>query len=72
MNSVPEEIALQICAELQEESRRQWYNPMSWQCWGCMRFSNDDRERMCGCVVECNRVVARYTRRMQGIKNNIA
>jgi hypothetical protein len=57
---VPRDEAMHICAELQAEHRRAWYKPALWQCWGCARFSKGDPAKMCGSVVACNLVVARY------------
>ncbi|MBS1251028.1 MAG: hypothetical protein MAG451_00057 [Anaerolineales bacterium] len=66
VNAVPGDVALQLCAEIREENRRRWYTPSAlfsrlW-CWGCRTFTKGNREQMCGSVVACPQVVARYRR----------
>ncbi len=58
--TVPEAEAHRICAELR--ARRRWYHLALWQCWGCAKYSGGDPAKMCGQVVGCNQVVARYRR----------
>jgi hypothetical protein len=57
---VPRDEALRLCAEMQAEHRQKWYKLALWQCWGCTRFSHGDPAKMCGGIVACNLVTARY------------
>ncbi|MCX6032988.1 MAG: hypothetical protein NT169_27345 [Chloroflexi bacterium] len=59
---VPRNVALKLCADLRAEGQRKWYTIAGGQCWGCIKFSKGDEARMCGGVVACNLVVARYAR----------
>lgn len=59
MNTIPREIALQICGEIRRENRRKWFSASRWQCWGCVTFTKGDPDKMClraqegysGCVL---------------------
>lgn len=64
--AVPQDVAYQICADIRAENRRQWYTVVSplW-CWGCVTFTKGDRDKMCGAVVSCPQVLARYTEQQQ-------
>lgn len=63
---VPGDVAPQLCDEIRAENRRKWYVPsglFSWLwCWGCVTFTKGNQEQMCGSVVACPQVVARYRR----------
>ena len=63
--TVPAAEAERLCSQLQAQHRKQWYNPSLWQCWGCATFSQGDPAKMCGQVVGCNLVVARYRREVR-------
>lgn len=70
VNAVPGDVALKLCAEIREESRQRWYTPSGlfsalW-CWGCTTSTRGNAEQMCGSVVACPQVVARY-RRQSGL-----
>lgn len=56
--AVPPDVAARLCREIQE-SRRIW---LFSQCWGCVKFSKGDPRKMCGEIVNCNLVQARYRR----------
>ncbi|PKO22729.1 MAG: hypothetical protein CVU38_07820 [Chloroflexi bacterium HGW-Chloroflexi-1] len=62
-SSVPRDIALKLCADIRQEGRRKWFSVAAGQCWGCAKFSKGDPAKMCGGVVSCNLVLARYTER---------
>lgn len=61
VEAVPQELAFAICADLRQENRRKWYRivPRLW-CWGCVTFTGGQAEKMCGGVVSCPQVLARY------------
>ncbi|GAB4480215.1 MAG: hypothetical protein Kow00124_26690 [Anaerolineae bacterium] len=58
VDSLPMEIAEPICREVQD---RQWIKVFT-QCWGCIRFSKGDPQKMCGGIVACNLVLRHYHR----------
>ncbi len=39
--------ALRVCREVQAEVRGKPWSSAHWQCWGCVRFSHGDPEKMC-------------------------
>jgi hypothetical protein len=60
------ETALQLCAEIRQQYGGKWYTFAGWQCWGCVRFSKGDPDKMCLSSQPdyrgCNLVNARYQR----------
>jgi hypothetical protein len=65
-NTIPKEMALQICGEIRERYRGKWYTLAGVQCWFCTVFSKGDPAKMCiGNRPDnrgCNLVNARYDR----------
>lgn len=67
MDAITRETAIQLCAEERAENRRKWLSAAHWQCWGCVKFTGGDPDKMCmhspqgynGCLL----VNARYDRR---------
>ena len=57
---IPKELAWQLCAEIRQENRRKWCTFAAGQCWGCVTFTKGDPAKMCGGIVGCNLVRARY------------
>ena len=47
VEEIPKQIALRLCAEIREMNRRKHFSVAAMQCWGCMRFSKGDPEKMC-------------------------
>jgi len=43
VDSIPREVALQLCAEICEKNRRKLFT----QCWGCWKASKGDPAKMC-------------------------
>lgn len=41
--AIPREVALQLCTEIRREKEHKWFG----QCWGCVKFSKGDFEKMC-------------------------
>ena len=39
------EDAMRLCREAAAGNARRWWNPMAWQCWGCVRFSKGVEDR---------------------------
>jgi hypothetical protein len=66
-NPIPRATALQICAQIQEESRGKLLSLARIQCWGCIKFSKGDPEKMCLTSKPgyrgCNLVNSRYDQR---------
>lgn len=64
--AIPLEIALQLCAEIQQANRGKWYTSGGMMCRGCVRFSHGDPAKMCFSNRPDNRgcyqVNARYER----------
>lgn len=56
MESVPQPLASQLCRQAQDNQIIKVFT----QCWGCVRFSKGDPAKMCGGIVACNLVLARY------------
>ena len=54
--ALPMDLAQELCEQIQ---RRQPIKLFT-QCWGCVRFSKGDPQKMCGGVVACSKVLARY------------
>ena len=64
MNSIPEDVALQICDEIRRENHGKWYTFSRLQCWGCLKFSKGDLAKMClGSEGGCNLVNKHYAQR---------
>lgn len=65
---ISREVALQICFEIREEKRQKLFRFPFGQCWGCMKFSEGDPDKMClssqpdyrGCTL----VNARYAQKL--------
>jgi hypothetical protein len=51
-------LAIRLCEEVQKGQLIKVFT----QCWGCTTFSKGDPAKMCGEVVACNLVMARYQR----------
>jgi hypothetical protein len=41
--AIPEDAALQICTEIREKKKIKLFT----QCWGCVKFSKGNPEKMC-------------------------
>jgi hypothetical protein len=69
VNAIPDEIALELCAEIREQNRGKWCTFAGLQCWGCSTFCKGHSEIMrFGCRPDnraCNLVNAAYDRRNQ-------
>lgn len=44
---IPKDTALQLCADIREEYQGRWFSNAFWQCWGCVRFTHGDPDKMC-------------------------
>ena len=44
--SVIEE-ALKLCEEVRRVNRNNWLSAGRWQCWGCVKFTKGNPEKMC-------------------------
>lgn len=42
-DAIPKDVAFQICEEIRKEKADKWFT----QCWGCVRFSKGDPNKMC-------------------------
>ncbi len=42
---IPFERALELCDEAAAANRRRRWDPRTWQCWGCLRFSGEPAKR---------------------------
>ncbi len=47
MNAIPGDLALQLCSEFRQDTRGKCYAFAWLQCWGCMRFSKGNPDKMC-------------------------
>jgi len=47
VGAIRRDVALLICAALQQDNGGKWYTPAGLQCWGCLKFSKGDPARMC-------------------------
>jgi len=47
VDAIRKDVALLICAALQQDNRGKWYTLAGLQCRGCMRFSKGDPAKMC-------------------------
>lgn len=69
--TIPLEIAIQLCAEIREDSERDWQTPAARWCWACRESSGGDRAQRGflrqpgnrGCIL----VNARYAQMKQAI-----
>ncbi len=67
--AIPREVALEICQQIRQENRGRWFSWNAWWCWGCVRFTVGEPEKLCfhnppdyrGCA-QVNR---RYDRQME-------
>ena len=46
VGAIRRDVALLICAALQQDNRGKWYAPAGLQCWGCLKFSKGDPAKM--------------------------
>lgn len=42
---IPFDRALALCEEASASNRGRRWDPRTWQCWGCLRFSGDASKR---------------------------
>lgn len=56
IQSLDPALAVRLCREVQQSQ----FIKVFTQCWGCTTFSKGDPAKMCGGVVACNLVLARY------------
>ncbi len=45
--AIPQEMALVLCQEIQEEQQGKWWHWTAWWCWGCEKASGGDPDKMC-------------------------
>jgi hypothetical protein len=64
VTAIPQDVAVKLCAEIQQKYRGKWYTAAGMQCWGCITFSKGDPDKMCinnqPDYRGCNLVNARY------------
>ena len=67
-NAIPQEVALQLCAEIRQQVRGKWYTSAGMRCWGCTTFTRGDPTKMCVSGKPgyrgCNLVNARFDERL--------
>lgn len=39
--------AKKICRQIREENKKKYFSFAKMQCWGCVRFSHGDEDKMC-------------------------
>ncbi|UCC58661.1 MAG: hypothetical protein JSW14_01715 [Candidatus Bathyarchaeum sp.] len=57
--AIPREVAFQLCEEIRKEKGVRLFS----QCWGCVKFSKNDPDKMCFSGPDyrgCKRVNERY------------
>ena len=42
---IPTADAIRLCQEVSAQNMAHRWNPLNWQCWGCLRFSKSAEER---------------------------
>lgn len=47
VNAIPNETALQLCAEIQEQYRGKWWTFAGMQCMGCTSATKGDMTKRC-------------------------
>lgn len=66
METIPEDTAWQLCAEIRQANQGKWYTVNGLWCWGCAMFSKHDPAKMCvsnrAVYRGCAQVNARYDR----------
>jgi len=66
---IPEDAALQLCAEIYQQYRGKWWTLTGMQCMGCNAASKGDLSKMCISNAPgyrgCNLVNARYDRQVK-------
>jgi hypothetical protein len=46
-DSIPEQMALDLCRKVRARHRGRWYSFYAWWCWGCNTFTGGDPTKMC-------------------------
>ena len=63
---IPQDIAREICIEIRNDNRGKWFSLRKWQCWGCIKFSKGNNDRMCLKAKPgfsgCNLINTRYSK----------
>ncbi len=44
---IPYDTALQLCIKIRSEHRMKWWTFAHWQCWGCVKLSQQTSEQKC-------------------------
>jgi hypothetical protein len=47
MGAIPREVALQLCAEIRDESHGKWYSSTHLQCRACTTFTKGNPDKLC-------------------------
>ena len=47
MGAISRDEAVQLCEAIRVDNRGKWYSLARLQCWGCLKFSKSDPEKMC-------------------------
>ena len=67
MDTIPREVALELCAEVRQNNRGKWYRFAHLQWWGCMTYAKGNADKMCLSSPEgysrCNLINKRYAER---------
>lgn len=45
--AIDRQTAAELCRQIRQENRNQWYRWTAWWCWGCHKFTGGDEDRMC-------------------------
>jgi hypothetical protein len=76
INSIPLDVAIQICSEIRKESHLNWDSPTARWCWSCQRLSEGDPQKIAYIKKPGNRgchlVNVRYVQLKQDNPNIIA
>ncbi len=46
VNAIPDELALELCAEIRRQNRGKWYTFAGLQCWTCSTFCEGRSSKM--------------------------
>ncbi len=70
MDAIPRAQAVQLCAEIRRQNQGKWYTFNGLWCWGCIKFSGRNPDKMCFSGQPdnrgCGQVNARHDRHPDG------
>ena len=69
-NTIPREVALELCTKIREENMGKLFGIGKTQCSFCYKLAKDDRSKLCIFANEANRGCTQINKRYQKLYEN--